>query len=146
MSYLRAPLSADGHPLIPVTVRPHPQAPAGAVIPAAAKVEIAALIDTGANRSVVSPAVAAMLGIEPVAIADLHRADIELADIPVYAVRILIPATEGHFTPLDVLVGGIRPNTPGAEALIGTDLLAHYSFAYLGPSGEFVLSVDDGRS
>jgi len=145
VSYLRAPLSADGHPLITVIVRPHPQAPAAAVIPAMAKVEIAALIDTGANRSVVSPHVADLLGIEPVAMADLTRADIALADVPVYAVRILIPATEGAFEPLDILVGGIRPNTPGAEALIGTDLLANYSFAYSGPSGDFVLSADDGR-
>jgi predicted aspartyl protease len=145
VSYLRAPLSAGGHPLVPVIIRPHPQAPAGAAIPAAAEVEIAALIDTGANRSVVSPDVAALLGIAPVAVADLTLADIAVADVPVYAVRILIPATEGAFTPLDVLVGGVRPNTPGAEALIGTDLLAHYTFAYLGPPGHFVLSAEDGR-
>jgi predicted aspartyl protease len=145
MSYLRAALSAEGHPLVPVIIRPHPQARAQAVNPALPEVEIAALIDTGANRSVVSPHVAAMLGIAPVAVADLTRADIAVADIPVYAVRILIAATEGAFTPLDVLVGGVRPNTPGAEALIGTDLLAHYTFAYLGPPGDFVLSADDGR-
>ena len=93
MSYLRAPLSAGGHPLVPVIIRPHPQAPAGAANPALAEAEVAALIDTGANHSVVSPDVAALLGIEPVAVADLTRADIALADIPVYAVRILIPAT-----------------------------------------------------
>jgi hypothetical protein len=145
MSYLRAPLSPDGHPLIPVIIRPHPQAQAGVVAPALPEAEIAALIDTGANRSVMSPDVAALLGIAPVAVAELHRADVALADIPVYAVRILIPATEGFFTPLDVLVGGVRPNTPGAEALIGADLLANYSFAYLGPTGDFVLSAQDGR-
>jgi predicted aspartyl protease len=145
MSYLRAPLSPEGHPLLPVIIRCHPRAHAGAAPPAVPEVEVAALIDTGANRSVVSPDVAAMLGIAPVAMADLTRADIAIADIPVYAVRILIPATEGVFAPLDVLVGGIRPNTPGAEALIGTDLLAHYTFAYLGPSGDFVLSAADGR-
>jgi hypothetical protein len=55
MSYLRSPLSPDGHPLVPVIIRPHP------------------------------------------------------------------------------------------EALIGTDLLARYSFAYLGPLGDFVLSAEDGR-
>jgi predicted aspartyl protease len=145
MSYLRAPLNPDGHPLLPVLIRPHPRAQAAAAPPAVPEVEIAALIDTGANRSVVSPHVAALLGIVPVAMADLTRADIAIADIPVYAVRILIPATEGAFAPLDVLVGGVRPNTPGAEALIGTDLLAHYTFASLGPSGEFVLSAEDGR-
>jgi predicted aspartyl protease len=145
MSYLRAPLSPDGHPLVPVIVRPHPDARARAGTPPRPEAEIAALIDTGANRSVMSPDVAALLGIEPVAMAELHRADIALADVPVYAVRILIPATEGAFAPLDVLVGGIRPNTPGAEALIGTDLLAHYSFAYFGPPGDFVLSAEDGR-
>jgi hypothetical protein len=145
MSYLRAALSPDGHPLVPVIIRPCPQAPAGNESAAVPEAEIAALIDTGANRSVMSPDVAALLGIAPVAVAELHRADIALADIPVYAVRILIPATEGAFAPLDVLVGGVRPNTPGAEALIGTDLLAYYSFAYLGPPGDFVLSAEDGR-
>ena len=145
MSYLRAPLSPAGHPLVPVIIRPHPQAPAAAGRPPRPEAEVAALIDTGANRSVLSPDVAALLGLEPVAVAELHRADVALADVPVYAVRILIPATEGAFAPLDVLVGGVRPNTPGAEALIGTDLLAHYSFAYLGPPGDFVLSAEDGR-
>ena len=145
MSYLRAPLSPEGHPLVPVVIRLHPQAPAAAGLAPHPEAEVAALIDTGANRSVLSPDVAALLGIEPVAVAELHRADIALADVPVYAVRILIPATEGAFAPLDVLVGGVRPNTPGAEALIGTALLAHYSFAYLGPLGDFVLSAEDGR-
>jgi predicted aspartyl protease len=145
MSYLRSPLSPDGHPLVPVIIRPHPEAPAGAGTGPRPEAEIAALIDTGANRSVMSPDVAVLLGLEPVAVAELHRADIALADVPVYAVRILIPATEGAFAPLDVLVGGVRPNTPGAEALIGTDLLARYSFAYLGPLGDFVLSAEDGR-
>ena len=145
MSYLRAPLSAEGHPLIPVIIRPHPQAQAVTVTTAAPEVEVAALIDTGANWSTVSPHVAALLGIVPVAVADLTRADVAVADIPVYAVRILLAATEGAFTPLDVLVGGVRPNTPGADALIGTDLLANFTFAYLGPSGDFVLSSEDGR-
>jgi len=145
MSYLRAALSPDGHPLVTVIIRPCPRAQAGAGTHPVAEAEVAALIDTGANRSVMSPDVAALLGITPVAVAELHRADVALADIPVYAVRILIPATSGAFAPLDVLVGGVRPNTPGAEALIGTDLLAHYSFAYLGPPGDFVLSAEDGR-
>ena len=70
--------------------------------------------------------------------------DIAVADIPVYAVRILVPATEGAFEPFDVFVGGVRPNTPGAEALIGTDLLANFTFTYRGPLGDFVLSAEDG--
>ena len=145
MSYLRASLSPEGHPLIPVIIRPHPRTQPGAETAAPPEAEIAALIDTGANRSVMSPDVAALLGLAPVAVAELTRADVALADIPVYAVRILIAATEGAFTPMDVLVGGVRPNTPGAEAVIGTDLLAYYSFAYLGPPGDFVLSAEDGR-
>jgi hypothetical protein len=151
MSYLRTPLSAEGHPLIPVIIRPHPRARA-AVTPtpmmpelAMPEAEVAALIDTGANRSAVSPDVAALLRIAPVAVADLNRADIAVADIPVYAVRILIPATEGVFAPLDLFVGGVRPNTPGAEALIGTDILANFTFSYQGPSREFTLSAEDGR-
>lgn len=145
MSYLRASLSPEGHPLIAVLVSPHPQAQASAAALAMPEVEIPALIDTGANWSAVSPDVAALLGIEPVAVADLTRADIAVADIPVYSVRIQIAATEGAFTPLDVLVGGVKPNTPGAEALIGTDLLVNFTFTYLGRPGDFVLSAEDGR-
>ena len=68
MSCLRVPLSAEGHPLLPVLIRPHPRAAhAGAaaaptMLPDAAlprivvpETEVAALIDTGANRSAVSP-------------------------------------------------------------------------------------------
>lgn len=156
LSYLRAPLSAEGHPLIPVIIRPHPRTPAAAPPGARAaagrmpemaipEAEVVALIDTGANRSAVSPGVAAVLGIAPVAVADLNRADIAVADIPVYAVRILIPATEGVFAPLDVFVGGVRPNTPGAEALIGTDILANFTLGYHGPAREFTLSAEDAR-
>jgi hypothetical protein len=144
MSYLHVPLSAEGHPLIPVIIRPHPEAYAGSMPAAVPEAEVAALIDTGANRSAVSPDVAALLGITPVAVADLSRVDAAVADIPVYAVRILVPATEGAFEPFDVFVGGVRPNTPGAEALIGTDLLANFTFTYRGPLGDFVLSAEDG--
>jgi hypothetical protein len=143
MSYLRVRLDPDGYPLTPVIVRPYPRAQVRSDPVPMPEVQVTALFDTGANRSGVSPDVAEALGIFPAAAAGLDRVGVTGASIPIYPVRIVIPATEGIFSPFDGGAGGVRPSTPGADVIIGNDILKKFTFTYRGPLNDFLLSAED---
>lgn len=140
VAFLRGQLDADGYPMVGITVIPSPSAKARVGQTPAAGVEVTALIDTGANKSLISPAVAASLGICPIAAA---QANLSGTPIDVYPVRFAIPATQGLFQPLNVNAGAITPNTPGADAVIGDDILKKFTFIYRGSARDFIFSTED---
>ena len=145
MSYLLGQLDPHGYPVTSVTVRPAPHAHvASHPIPMPA-VQVVAVIDTGANHSAVSPEVVRSLGIEPMGAAEVSRVGVNGAVIYMYPVRIEIHPTEGMFAPFDLAAAGIKPNTLGADVILGLDVLRAFTFTYRGPRSlsDFTLVLDD---
>lgn len=145
MSYLHGQLDPHGYPVTSVTVRPAPHARVVSRPAPMPAVQVVAVIDTGANHSAVSPEVAKSLGIEPMAAAEVHRVGVNGAVIWMYPVRIELQATEGMFAPFDLAAAGIKPNTLGADVILGLDILRAFTFTYRGPRSlsDFTLSLDD---
>jgi predicted aspartyl protease len=145
VSYLVGQLDPHGYPVTSVTVRPAPHAhivPHPVPMPA---VQVVAVIDTGANHSAVSPEVVRSLGVEPMAAAEVHRVGADGAVIYMYPVRIEIHATEGAFAPFDLAAAGIKPNTLGADVILGLDILRAFTFTYRGQRhlSDFTLFLED---
>jgi predicted aspartyl protease len=145
MSYLLGQLDPHGYPVTSVTVRPAPHAHVAihpAPMPA---VQVVAVIDTGANHSAVSPEVVRSLGLEPMGAAEVSRVGVNGAVIYMYPVRIEIHPTEGAFAPFDLAAAGIKPNTLGADVILGLDVLRAFTFTYRGPRSlsDFTLVLDD---
>lgn len=145
MSYLLGQLDPHGYPVTSVTVRPAPHARIVSHPAPMPAVQVVAVIDTGANHSAVSPEVVRSLGIEPMAAAEVNRVGVNGAVIYMYPVRIEIQATEGMFAPFDLAAAGIKPNTLGADVILGLDILRAFTFTYRGPRSlsDFTLFLED---
>jgi len=145
MSYLLGQLDPHGYPVTSVTVRPAPHAHVASHSAPMPAVQVVAVIDTGANHSAVSPEVVRSLGIEPMGAAEVSRVGVNGAVIYMYPVRIEIHPTEGMFTPFDLAAAGIKPNTLGADVILGLDVLRAFTFTYRGPRSlsDFTLVLDD---
>jgi predicted aspartyl protease len=145
VSYLVGQLDPHGYPVTSVTVRPAPHAHIVARPVPMPAVQVVAVIDTGANHSAVSPEVVRSLGVEPMAAAEVHRVGADGAVIYMYPVRIEIHATDGAFAPFDLAAAGIKPNTLGADVILGLDILRAFTFTYRGPRhlSDFTLFLED---
>jgi predicted aspartyl protease len=145
VSYLLGQLDPHGYPVTSVTVRPAPHAHVLSHPVPMPAVQVVAVIDTGANHSAVSPEVVRSLGVEPMAAAEVHRVGEDGGVIYMYPVRIEIHATEGAFAPFDLAAAGIKPNTLGADVILGLDVLRAFTFTYRGPRqlSDFTLFLED---
>ena len=145
MSYLLGQLDPHGYPVTSVTVRPAPHAHVASRPAPMPAVQVVAVIDTGANHSAVSPEVVRSLGLEPMGAAEVSRVGVNGAVIYMYPVRIEIHPTEGMFAPFDLAAAGIKPNTLGADVILGLDVLRAFTFTYRGPRSlsDFTLVLDD---
>jgi predicted aspartyl protease len=148
VSYLVGQLDPHGYPVTSVTVRPAPHAHVVRHPVPMPAVQVVAVIDTGANHSAVSPEVVRSLGVEPMAAAEVHRVGADGAVIYMYPVRIEIHATEGAFAPFDLAAAGLKPNTLGADVILGLDILRAFSFTYRGPRhlSDFTLLLEDAAA
>jgi gag-polyprotein putative aspartyl protease len=147
VSYLLGQLDPHGYPVTSVTVRPAPHAHVMSHPAPMPAVQVVAVIDTGANHSAVSPEVVRSLGIEPMAAAEVNRVGVNGAVIYMFPVRIEIHATEGMFAPFDLAAAGIKPNTLGADVILGLDILRAFTFTYRGPrsQSDFTLFFEDSE-
>ena len=147
MSYLVGQLDPHGYPVTSVTVRPAPHAHVASHPVPMPAVQVVAVIDTGANHSAVSPEVVRSLGIEPMGAAEVNRVGVNGAVIYMYPVRIELHPTEGTFAPFDLAAAGIKPNTLGADVILGLDVLRAFTFTYRGPRSlsDFTLVLDDAE-
>lgn len=99
----------------------------------------AALIDTGASRSTISPRVVADVQPQSAGSTNLERVGETLLTITSYKIRLKF---EGHLAPgrwFDLEAAGTAPATPGVDVLIGQDLLLQLTLLYNGPLGKLVL-------
>jgi hypothetical protein len=99
----------------------------------------AALIDTGASRSAISPRVVADVQPQRIADAALRRPGTAIDATHIYDIRLKL---ESHLSPgrwFDLAAVESAPATPGVDVLVGQDLLLQLTFLYNGPLGKLVL-------
>lgn len=102
----------------------------------ASPVRAAAMIDTGAARTVIQQGLAGQLGLKPVGVAHMSTASSTDVECHIYAVRVLFPSRV--IVETTALEAPLRD--PHIQCLIGREILAHGVFIYLGYSNQFTLS------
>lgn len=106
---------------------------------------VAALIDTGANRTVITPRMVKEIGLIQVSEVKLARVG-GAEDYPTYAATIRFPKGKGFrgFAPVELLeiVGCELPHHP-VECLLGRDILSRWVFHYDGRMGEWTIEQED---
>jgi Aspartyl protease len=105
----------------------------GAVVPS--PLTVRALIDTGADISVVHPHVLQQLGVQPTGSIRIRRPGTGPGFRPasLARVRLSIGGTSSGTRWISTRVVGISPSTPTVLALIGRDVLAECTLFYNGP-------------
>lgn len=104
--------------------------------PVPAPISAAALIDTGAGRTVIQEELAAQLGLRPVGVVHVHTASDTDVSCYEYAVRLVFP----NHTTYEVTVLGTPLRRQPVQCLIGRDILAHGVLVYIGHANLFSLS------
>ena len=99
-------------------------------------VAVKGMIDTGATGSVIQPAIAEQLGLQPVGVVSISTPSSQSVPCPQYVVRLMFPN--------NVVVEGLAIEAPlqgqYIQCLIGRDVLAHGVFVYTGYINQFTLS------
>ena len=141
-TFARPNLHVDG-PLVDLTIRA-PQLMVQALVAAGqpapqALVQAVAMIDTGATSSVITPAVAQALGLQPVNVVPARGA-VGHAAVPanVYNVDIVFPGNNvivPNAAVLELPLAG-----QNIQALIGRDILRHGTLIYMGYANLYSLS------
>ncbi len=94
------------------------------------------MIDTGATGSVIQPAVAQQLGLQPIGVVAISTPSSENIPCFQYIVRLLFPN--------NVIAEAVAIEAPlrgqQIQCLIGRDVLAHGVFVYTGYINKFTLS------
>ena len=94
------------------------------------------MIDTGATGSVIQPAIARQLGLQPVGVVSISTPSSENVPCLQYLVRLIFPN--------NVIVEALAIEAPlrgqHIQALVGRDVLAHGVFVYTGYINQFTLS------
>jgi len=122
-SVLRAALARAGH---------HPPRP----------VQVKALVDTGASRTVVEESKLTALGLTPTGEKDVHTASTGKNPVKrnLYKVEVsLAEAVTGKLADNLEVAAVDDLSGLGVEALLGRDVLRTIHFQYNGPNGEFTL-------
>lgn len=95
------------------------------------------MIDTGATASVIQPAIAQQLGLQPVGIVSISTPSSENVPCLQYVVRLIFPN--------NVIVEALAIEAPlrgqHIQCLVGRDVLAHAVFVYTGYINQFTLSL-----
>lgn len=92
-----------------------------------------ALIDTGAQRTVVSPEAVRSVGLSKINEADLRRAG-GVSRVDVYVASMAFPRSA--FSPIEVMeVSCCDLPLPTIQCLLGRDVLSRWIFTYDGPAG-----------
>jgi len=99
-------------------------------------VAVKAMIDTGATGSVIQPAIAQSLGLQPIGVVSICTPSSENVPCYQYVVRLLFPN--------NVIVEAVAVEAPlkgqQIQCLIGRDVLAHAVLVYTGYINQFTLS------
>jgi predicted aspartyl protease len=94
------------------------------------------MIDTGATGSVIQPAIAQQLGLQPVGVVSISTPSSDNVPCLQYIVRLIFPN--------NVIVESLAIEAPlrgqNIQCLIGRDVLAHGVFVYTGYINQFTLS------
>jgi predicted aspartyl protease len=94
------------------------------------------MIDTGATGSVIQPALASQLGLQPVGVVSISTPSSENVPCAQYVVRLILPNS--------VIVEAFAIEAPlrgqDIQCLIGRDVLAHGVLVYTGYINQFTLS------
>ena len=99
-----------------------------------------ALIDTGAQRTVVSPAAIQRLGLKQTGTIRLaHVGGIE-GDFALYAVVLRFPRAK--LTSREIEITAIELAHPLVHCLLGRDVLSRWTFTYMGPAGTWGIGED----
>jgi len=104
--------------------------------PVPAPIPIQAIIDTGAEISVVRQGLAQQLGLTPSGYQYVTTPSSARVAVPEYDVRIVLPSD----IVIEASVIGAPLQARSAQCLIGRDVLANAVLVYLGPSNLFSLS------
>ncbi len=99
-----------------------------------------ALVDTGATRTAISPAVVRSLAPRPGDSAAIRRPTSGVKRTLIYDVELKF---DGHLSTgrwFDLEVVAAQPATPGIDVLLGMDLLKQLHLYLSGPDGKLVLS------
>jgi len=99
-------------------------------------VAVKGMIDTGATGSVIQPAIAQQLGLQPVGVVSISTPSSENVPCPQFVVRLIFPN--------NVIAECLAIEAPlrgqHIQCLIGRDVLAHGVFVYTGYINQFTLS------
>jgi len=94
------------------------------------------MIDTGATGSVIQPAIAQQLGLQPVGIVPISTASSEnVLPCPLYSVRLIFPKVVIETLAIEAPLRG-----QDIQCLIGRDVLSAAVFVYTGYINQFTLS------
>ncbi len=105
---------------------------------APAQQRLLGIVDTGASSTVLSAAMIAQLGIQPVGVIAVHTPSTTTAVIcHQYQVNIYFPQSA---TVEDVLAIEAPMGDQGIQCLIGRDILRHGVLIYIGYSNQFTLA------
>ena len=99
-----------------------------------------ALVDTGATRTAISPAVVRDLAPRPGDSAAIRRPTSGLSRSLIYDVELKF---DGHLSIgrwFELEVVNAQPATPGIDILLGMDLLKQLHLYFSGPDGKLILS------
>jgi predicted aspartyl protease len=103
--------------------------------------EVTGLIDTGARRTVIVPAVAQRCGLIQVSTTSLFVVGGGEVVAPVYSSRLEFPDGLATWEAMEVAEADLH--RPDAECLIGRDILRRWEFLYDGPSGRLEITEPD---
>ena len=104
---------------------------------------VAALIDTGASKTVIQAGLPAKLGLKPVGVQLVNTPTSHRVECLRYLVRLIFPSTAGIRVPISFETVVIEAPLQGQniQALIGRDFLKDAVLFYSGPDNMFTISL-----
>jgi len=101
-----------------------------------------ALIDTGAERTVVSPAAIRQAGLPRVGSIRLAHIGGKEHEVGLYAAEFRFPRSK--LTSIEVEITSVELAQPLIHCLLGRDVLSRWTFTYMGRSGSWVIEEPNG--
>lgn len=106
-------------------------------------IRLPALIDTGAQRTVVSPAVIQRAGLRQIGKIHIAHVGGGERDVGLYAAVLRFPRAK--LTGIEIEVTALELAYPLIHCLVGRDVLSRWTFTYMGPAGSWVIEEDEGN-
>jgi predicted aspartyl protease len=107
-------------------------------------VEVRALVDTGATRTVIQRSVLASLGLDPVGVERVHTASTgsEPREVGAFMVQLFIAGLRGGTLAQDLrAVEAENLSGLAVEVLLGRDVIDRFLLFLNGPEGRFTLAI-----